>query len=408
LSGQQQTSNAAAWRQAIVPVTPDGASMIIVRFHYTRGTSFTGDTAIDDITIGAESAAAVYEANSVEASMTVNGVVGSACTPTVINVPFNSGATATVNLSTNQVGGVLGGHWEIGVQPGPMIPGLPLGNGELINVDYMAPNFFWVNGGQAGADFFAMPGTQLPGATGGSMTASFILDTLCPINYTLQGVIVGNEAVAPLSVYLTQATQIAIAPTATRLFLGDDANFNYALTGPAVNFYGSPFPNIFVCSNGRVAFGAGDNDFSPTLTEAINNVAFAGCWTDLEPNAGGCISVFEDGLGEVSVAYEGVRNWGTSEFTTFVVTIKASGEIVLSNMDNVAAYANNSFVGISQGNGFATNGGAVDYTFGIGATFNSTDMIYNFVNFGLGSPAPGITSISFTPNPFTNYDWTSL
>ncbi len=36
------------WLQAVVPVTTNPVS---VRFHYTRGTSFTGDTAIDDVQI---------------------------------------------------------------------------------------------------------------------------------------------------------------------------------------------------------------------------------------------------------------------------------------------------------------------------------------------------------------------
>ena len=50
--GQQQTSNADAWRQRVVNLSAYASvSSLKVRFRATRGTSFTGDMAIDDIEI---------------------------------------------------------------------------------------------------------------------------------------------------------------------------------------------------------------------------------------------------------------------------------------------------------------------------------------------------------------------
>ena len=50
LSGQQQTSSAAPWQQATVSLA--GYSGVVrIRFSGTRGSSFTGDMAIDDVSI---------------------------------------------------------------------------------------------------------------------------------------------------------------------------------------------------------------------------------------------------------------------------------------------------------------------------------------------------------------------
>lgn len=52
LTGQQQTSNAEAWRNASVDVNAAGyGNGVKVRFHYARGSSYTGDAALDNIEI---------------------------------------------------------------------------------------------------------------------------------------------------------------------------------------------------------------------------------------------------------------------------------------------------------------------------------------------------------------------
>ncbi len=51
VSGQQQTSGTAAWSQQIVDVSAYAGGNIQIRFVATRGTSFTGDMAIDEISV---------------------------------------------------------------------------------------------------------------------------------------------------------------------------------------------------------------------------------------------------------------------------------------------------------------------------------------------------------------------
>ncbi|MDP5101406.1 MAG: fibronectin type III domain-containing protein, partial [Nonlabens sp.] len=51
LTGQQQTANADAWRNASVPLAAFTGNTIQVRFRVIRGASFDGDVAIDDIVI---------------------------------------------------------------------------------------------------------------------------------------------------------------------------------------------------------------------------------------------------------------------------------------------------------------------------------------------------------------------
>jgi hypothetical protein len=410
LAGQQQTSNAEAWRQASLQVTPDGANMIIVRFHYSHGGTFTGDAAIDDIVIGADSQGKVYETNSPQGSMTINGVVGNACTtPATLDLPLGVANVATLNMSTNQAGGPLGGRYEIGVQAGPLIPGVSLGNGEVVNVDYQAPNFFWVNGGAAGADFFPIPGTQFPGATGGSMLANFLIDTLCPQVFTVQGVLLGNEVAAPFSVYLTQATQITIGPGCLPLSLADDNSIQYNIAALAgVNFYGVNYMSLFVCSNGRVMFNAGDFEFSPSVAEALTDNPFVGPWQDFSPNISGCVSVCEDANG-VSVFFGDVPSFGLpNDLGSFSINFLTGGNVTIDHMDNLFPFAEPQFLGMSPGSpGLATDAGPVNYTLGLGLTTNATDMIYNFQPQGGPAAAPGLTTITYTPNAFNNYDWTS-
>ena len=413
------------WRQAVVGLTPDAGNMIIVRFHYYThpappASNFLQDAAIDDVSFGDTTvpntvSGATYETNSPEASLTVDGVLvadpvcgpGAVIDATLAGSPY----CGTMVLSTNQSGGIKGGQYEIALQAGPLVSGVDTGNGELANIDLAQP-IVWMNGGAAGADFFAMPGTQFPGSQGGSMTVEFCIG--CPISFTMQAVVLDDAPAPPNDYFLSQATQINVAldPTCTDLSAtaSDDGSQMYTPTAP-ITFYGTSYSDIFVATNGRVEFVGPDGDFTPTVGEGLTDNPFVGPWTDLRHplGGGGCLYVCDDGAGNVSVRWESLQHWNDGSVRmSATVSFAATGEITIDGMENVGGFGEEMFLGITQGNLGATDPGMVDYTLGAGTTANATDMIYRYTGTASELAAPGIGSITFTPNALMNYDWSAF
>jgi hypothetical protein len=70
---------------------------------------------------------------------------------------------------------------------------------------------------------------------------------------------------------------------------------NPALCGapPSIPFYGVPYTQLDVSSNGRVMFGSPtpNTAFTPSAAAALTGYPFVGPWCDLAPNAGGTITI---------------------------------------------------------------------------------------------------------------------
>jgi hypothetical protein len=117
-------------------------------------------------------------------------------------------------------------------------------------------------------------------------------------------------------------------PTETALTLGDDdtANVNLGFTFP---FFGSTYGSVFVNSDGNLTFGQGDGmtadrTLSRFLTGSPRIALF---YADLDPSAGGSVTVRHDDAQTVTISYLGVPAWGSSQGNTAHVTLKSSGEI---------------------------------------------------------------------------------
>ena len=112
--------------------------------------------------------------------------------------------------------------------------------------------------------------------------------------------------------------------------LADDSSVNRPI-GFSFDFYGTGYNNIWIGSNGILAFDGGETDFSPTLGEFENDFtgpAIAPLWTDLSPNIAGSILFVDSVPGEMSVIYTNVPRFANNKaLNTFTVTLFSNGHI---------------------------------------------------------------------------------
>lgn len=141
------------------------------------------------------------------------------------------------------------------------------------------------------------------------------------------------------------------APPPGSLDLGDDDNVNLPLPF-SYEICGQAFDSVFVNSNGSLTFGAGDNDFSESVTELLTGPPrIAPLWDDLSPNQGGVVR-FEQTANSFTVFFEAVPEFLGANDNTFSITLeKNSGHAVIV-YDNIDAA--DGIAGLSCGS-FITN-----------------------------------------------------
>jgi hypothetical protein len=181
---------------------------------------------------------------------------------------------------------------------------------------------------------------------------------------------------------------------------------------PSIPFYGVPYTQMHVLSNGRVQFSgaAGNTTFTPTVAQALTDQPMVGAWCDLNPAGvpAGTITVTTPAIDQVQVNYNAVVYFGTAITNTFSINFNGTtGVITIQNINGfgVGGLAN-MFLGISNGNLGSTDPGVTPFNVsGPNTTGNgTTDMIYNF---GIQGPAlgGGANNITFTPAG-AGYTWT--
>lgn len=150
---------------------------------------------------------------------------------------------------------------------------------------------------------------------------------------------------------------------------------------------------VEIDSNGRL-FGAGleTSDFSESVSELLNDPTWiiAPLWDDLNPSAGGTVWVNNATSGALTVTWQNVPEFGTSNENSFQVQLFPSGAIEFHyiNID-----ATDGIIGISPGNG-AADPGESDYSdLGTGPILTVCDCViyeqftgdFDLFNDGLGS-----------------------
>jgi len=164
------------------------------------------------------------------------------------------------------------------------------------------------------------------------------------------------------------------------------------------SFNGTVYTSVSLESNGRITFGNGDSDYSPTLTEALNGDPFIGFWTDLTPPTQPYV-VTNPALGvlrvDIVAGYYPVAT-GLSfaiEIDDINQQFSIDGLLGITAQAGTAGGGDDQFLGLSVGlAGGATDPGATT-TFtvgGSGATAVGTDMLYDFLDTTI-IPGTGLT-----------------
>jgi hypothetical protein len=123
--------------------------------------------------------APLYQVNQPQALLTIDGLTGTATTP-----PPAAGAVGTIFIST----ALTEKPWDLLLTiPDPVVPlgagGLQFSDGQILNVNYLAPGLFFLTGGFMGGNLpgsYTFPYSLPPGSPPVSLQL-IVLDPSAPI-----------------------------------------------------------------------------------------------------------------------------------------------------------------------------------------------------------------------------------
>ena len=222
--------------------------------------------------------------------------------------------------------------------------------------------------------FFVAEATDTAGNVGTDDNAGscYTFTTQAIAQYFAEQVTVGGDPLSASSILFTpnggadfyEACRRSVGafhsdPTgSTALVLGDDSSVAVALTGgKRVSLYGTEYDTIFVGSNGYVTLGAGDTDAFPSFTDHFSFPRIAPLYTDLDPGAGGEVSVRQD-ADRMVVTWIDVPRFGS--FTQDLqVEMYFDGAIRITRLSE---HADSGLVGLSRGAGLPPDFVETDFT----------------------------------------------
>ncbi len=342
-----------------------------------------------------------YQVNVPQSSFDVDGVQGDLYSLASVTRTFNACTPATATVNFNSSNAPL--PWDLAITGGPAVPanagGFYTAGGQRVNVNIADPSLIFLNGLTLTTPFAPF---SIPLSIGGAFDVTAQMLVLDPGS---------TDGIA-----LSQATELhtVAGPTTIAGPTGDDTGVTVLLSNPvfclppaAIPFFGNSYTKFDVISNGRVMFGSPtvNTSYVPAVATAQTDYPFMGAWCDMNPAAGGSISVTASSPGVMSVTYTNVPYYGTTIANTFTFVFDGNtGVVSIDGLSGIHTYTNSQFLGVSPGNlGPATNPGAT--VFSLGGPFNppvATDMIYAFGT--EGSLTPGLTRIDFVPVG-TGYVW---
>ena len=411
------------WIFASVPLTTV-AGQATVRF-VAMGTDWTADIAIDDVKMG-EISGNDWQVNQPAFGIDVNGATTSGfSSPAAVYLQsINCAPIQPASATLNIYGTLPGAEWAMGIVSGSLIPAsspasIVFPNGTIVNLDLGDPSFQWLS------DVLGNGSMYLPGFLGGtSVSVSIPFDIVGPSDLAIQAYAI--DPGSSLGASVSQGVEIHVAaqgsasslpgPTVENTSVAIDVVSSpacWSTTG--IDFFGTTYTTIHVSDNGRVTFGAPDNDNTATLAEALAGVPFVGLWSDFGVSSG-YVSVTNPQANVIRVNYNSLPLYGGGGSTTShnIEFDVATGDVTI-NLGAVAALAgigpqNARFLGLSGGGGLpATDPGAAVFMPGAaGAAGAASDMLYDWLAFGAGNQlsaiTAGVTSIRFV-NVGGYYDW---
>lgn len=118
----------------------------------------------------------------------------------------------------------------------------------------------------------------------------------------------------------------------TAITFGDDAfHTETVASGRTFQFYGLPYGQIHVVSNGYITLGSTSTEYSGTSANHFANAKIALHFTDLDPSAGGTIRVGQDAE-KLWVTYNAVRYYGSTNTVTAQAELFLDGRIRITTL----------------------------------------------------------------------------
>ncbi|MHC4570956.1 MAG: LamG-like jellyroll fold domain-containing protein [Planctomycetota bacterium] len=285
------------------------------------------------------------------------------------------------------------------VDPVPALAGLCVSNGRLNLYNAISDVTPWIefipaSGTVAAGDTndvtLLFNGDQPPGTYHGQVTItsndSYTPEITIPVTVTIEPVDYFTELFDPngndmsnrtltfrpdvsgsyYNLCSNEALDFPVDPNGgTIISLGDDDYVPVDLNGAHVHFYGTDYDTFYIGSNGYISFISGDIFHIESLTEHFDLPRISALFDDLDPSAGGLVSLkqFDDC---VVVTFENVPEYSMSNSNSFQVEMRFGGKIRVTLLD---VAAEDGLVGLSDGDGLS-------------AYFNESDLSgYDFCTF---------------------------
>lgn len=151
----------------------------------------------------------------------------------------------------------------------------------------------------------------------------------------------------------TPATDFQIDPlSGIELSMDEDDSVLWSL-GFSFPFEGQSYDDVFVGSNGYVTFGTAETDYSHLPQNHFQSVGIAAMRTDLDPTAGGMVTVATGPLGSIAITWLNVPMYSGSassagDQVSMQMLLHPDGAIETTWLEAPSAFA---IVGPSAGNG---------------------------------------------------------
>ena len=136
-----------------------------------------------------------------------------------------------------------------------------------------------------------------------------------------------------------------------RIRLHDDDAAEIVLSDTFILFEGISYSRFFVGSNGYITFDQADTEYRATLLNHFSKHRISACFLDLNPDAGGQISVKET-PDRVAITWDNVPKFNGTAVYTFQLELYYNGKIRMSWLDCRPAAA---VIGFSSGDGIAAD-----------------------------------------------------
>lgn len=151
------------------------------------------------------------------------------------------------------------------------------------------------------------------------------------------------------SVTQTSIAAFATSPSGgTTINLGDDSFGAVSLSGGAqVSLYGMSYGTLYVGSNGYITLGEGSDEFEQSFENHFVLPRISALLNDLNPSAAGTVS-WRQVTDRVAVTWDGVPNYGTSQFNRFQIEMYFDGRIAISILQ---LGSSTGLIGLSEGLG---------------------------------------------------------